>query len=234
MEMLNIKDLIQKARKALAGKNVRKLAAIHAGVTVAAGLLVTLLQYALAQGMGDTSGLAGLGTQAILETIQTALQWANVILMPFWNLGFLYVALQWVRGNNPAGRDLLTGFHRIGPCLGLMVNRTILTSCVVMLATNISSILYMTMPASAWLREMTMGFTTTDEVYEYMYSLNSAQILELFRKLLPMVVMSAALSMVVLVPTLFRFRLAEFAILNYAGVRGISAMAISAALLRRR
>ena len=63
--MLNIKEFIYKARENLAGKNVRRLAMIHAGVTVAAGLLITLLQYVLAEGMGNTSGLSGMGTRSI-------------------------------------------------------------------------------------------------------------------------------------------------------------------------
>ena len=49
-----------------------------------------------------------------------------------------------------------------------------------------------------------------------------------------MLVISVVLSMVLLVPMLYRFRLAEFAILNHPGVRGLPAMMISAALLRRR
>lgn len=233
-EMLNIKEFIYKAKENLAGKNVRRLAMIHAGVTVAAGLLITLLQYVLAEGMGNTSGLSGLGTRSILETGQTLLQWANMVLLPFWNLGFLYVALQWARGNDPVEKDLLTGFYRIGPCLGLMLNRVIMAICITILAVNLGSTIYMMMPSSAWIRELTMGFTSTDAVYEYLYSLDMAQIMEMFLKMIPMVVISAALELILLVPLLYRFRLAEFAILHYPGVRGLAAMVISASLLRSR
>lgn len=233
-EMLNIKEFIYKAKENLARKNVRRLAMIHAGVTVAAGLLITLLQYVLAEGMGNTSGLSGLGTRSILETGQTLLQWANMVLLPFWNLGFLYVALQWARGNNPVEKDLLTGFYRIGPCLGLMLNRLIMAICITILAVNLGSTIYMMMPSSAWIRELTMGFTSTDAVYDYLYSLDGAQIMEMFLKMIPMVVISAALELILLVPLLYRFRLAEFAILHYPGVRGLAAMVISASLLRGR
>lgn len=232
--MLNIKECIYKAKENLAGKNVRRLAMIHAGVTVAAGLLITLLQYVLAEGMGNTSGLSGLGTRSILETGQTLLQWANMVLLPFWNLGFLYVALQWARGNDPVEKDLLTGFYRIGPCLGLMLNRVIMAICITILAVNLGSTIYMMMPSSEWIRELTMGFTSTDAVYEYLYSLDGAQIMEMFLKMIPMVVISAALELILLVPLMYRFRLAEFAILHYPGVRGLAAMVISASLLRCR
>ena len=56
MENWNIRLLIQDARQKLAGRDAHRLAALHTGVTVAAALAVTLLQYALALGIGKTSG----------------------------------------------------------------------------------------------------------------------------------------------------------------------------------
>lgn len=234
METLNIKDFIQNAKEALQGKNVRRLAVIHAGVTVAAGLLVTLLQYVLAEGIGNTGGLSGLGTRSILETFQTVLQWANMVLLPFWNLGFLYVSLQWARGKTADSRDLLKGFQRIGPCLGLMVNRSLLTLGVMIVAINIGSTVYMMLPASGWLLELAQEQGNMDAFYDYLYSMDVNQILEMFRSMIPMLVISAALLLVLLVPLLYRFRLAEYAILSHPGVRGFPAMVISAGLLRRR
>lgn len=234
MEPLNIKEFVYKAKEALKGKEVRRLAMIHAGVTVAAGLLVTLLQYVLAEGIGNTSGLSGLGTRSILETLQTVLQWANVILLPFWNLGFLYVSLQWARGNTADRKDLLKGFQHIGPCLGLMVNRALLTLGVMVIAINIGSTMYMMLPSSGWVLELAQEYGNTDALYDYLYSMDANQITEMFRSMIPMVVISTVLALALLVPLLYRFRLAEYAILNHPGIRGMPAMFISAGLLRRR
>lgn len=234
MEALNIKDFIDKAKEALKGKEVRRLAMIHAGVTVAAGLLVTVLQYVLAEGIGNTSGLSGLGTRSILETLQTVLQWANMVLLPFWNLGFLYVAVQWARGNRPVDRDLLTGFHRVGPCLGLLVNRLLLTLGVVVVVTNISSAVYMMLPSSEWILDLAQEYSNTDALYAYMYSLDMTQIMELFQAMIPMLVISVVLALVLMVPLLYRFRLAEYVILDHPGLRAMPAMLISGGMLRRR
>ena len=234
MEAFNSKDFIRKAKESLKGNNVRRLAMIHAGAVVAFGLVLTVLQYLLTEGIGNTSGLSGLGTRSVLETMQMVLQWANMLLLPFWNLGFLYVALQWARGNHPVEKDLLTGFYRIGPCLGLMLNRAIMAICITILAVNLSSTIYMMMPASEWLWELTQGFTSTDAIYEYLYSLDVAQIMDMFWKMIPMVAVCTVLELILLIPLLYRFRLAEFVILQYPGVRGLAAMVISASLLRRR
>ena len=47
-------------------------------------------------------------------------------------------------------------------------------------------------------------------------------------------VLCLVLSVALLVPLLYRFRLAEYAVLNQKGVRAIPAMIISAVLMRRR
>ena len=234
MEMLNAKVLIERARERLAGKDSRRMAAIHAGVTVAAALLITVLQYVLAEGIGKTGGLSGMGTRSLLETLQTVLQWANMILLPFWNLGFLYVALQWTRENHPRKEDLLKGFHRVGPCLGLILNRTLLTILILVVSINVSSIIYMMTPAASGILELAGTYGNTEQLYDYLYSMNEAQIMELFYSMIPMVVVCVLLSALLLIPLLYRFRMAEFVILDQKGARGMGAMLLSAMLLRRR
>ena len=93
MEKLNGKKIIARARERLQGVNTRPLALLHTGVTVGVAFAIMLLQYVLAEGIGNTGGLSGMATRSILETIQLVLQWANTILLPFWSLGFMYVAL---------------------------------------------------------------------------------------------------------------------------------------------
>ena len=85
------------------------------------------------------------------------LQLANTILLPFWSLGFLYVALLWARETQADKKDLLTGFHRIGPCLGLMVNRAVLTIIVMVVCINVCSTAYLLTPAGQKLQDIFSG-----------------------------------------------------------------------------
>ena len=231
MEKLNVSLLIKDAKARLTGKEVTRLAVIHAGVTVAAGLIITLLQFALSEGIGNTGGLSGMGTRSILETMQTMLQWANTVLLPFWNLGFIYACLQWARKNTPDTRDLLTGFHRVGPCLGLIFNRMILTIAVVVLCVNVGSVVYMMTPAGQQLTELSTSATSVEDLYAI---LDQAEGATLLSAMTPLLIICLALSAALLVPLLYRFRLAEYAIVNHHGVRALPAMLISSTLLRRR
>lgn len=233
MEKLNGAILTGQARQCLEGKDSRKLAAFHAGITAGVALVITLLQYGISLGIGNASGLAGLGTRSILQTVQTVLQWGNIVLMPFWMLGFTYAAMQWARGNTPIRQDLLTGFRRFGPYLRLMLIRVLLMFLILTFCANISSIFYMLTPASTQLMAMVADMDM-DQMYEYLYAMDTAKQMQLLKSMTPMFIIWGILSCIILVPMFYRFRMAEYAILNRSGTGAMAAMLISNALTRRR
>lgn len=235
MEKLNATLLIKNAREKLEGRDARRMAAIHTGVAVAVALVSTVLQYVLAEGVGNTSGLSGMGTRSVLETIQTVLQYANALLMPFWSLGFLYVALQWARGGYARKEDLLTGFHRFGAYLGLMLNQGLLVFAVTFLTMNVSSIFFMLTPAAAKITELgaaTKGDVTA--VTQYLEAMTWEDTMALMESMIPMLVIWLLLCAALLIPLLYRFRMAEYVILDNKQARGLSSMILSAMMLRRR
>ena len=74
MNKLNVKEIRDNARQRLGNKDYRRLVMIHTGVTVAFALVSILLQFVLAEGIGNTGGLSGMGTRSLLETFQTVLE----------------------------------------------------------------------------------------------------------------------------------------------------------------
>ena len=235
MENLNVRFFAEGAREKLRGKDARNLTVFHTGITVAAGLVITLLQLVLTEGIGNTSGLSGLGTRSVLETIQTVLHWANMVLVPFWSLGFLYASLLWAKNGHARRGDLLMGLRRFGLCLSLLLNRAVLSILVMILCINISSTVFMMTPAAAPLMELaeTAG-GDMDAINQMMAEMPWEQTMELANTLLPMLIIWGLLSLVILVPLMYRFRFAEYVILDEPMARGLSSMLISAALLRRR
>ena len=235
METLNATLLIKNARQNLEGRDARRMAAFHTGVAIAMALVTTVLQYVLQEGMGNTSGLAGIGTRSMLETIQTVLHYANMILSPFWSLGFLYAALLWAKGEYSRKEELLKGFQRFGPYLGLMVNRAVLVFAVAFLAMNLGSIVFMLTPAAAELTEMaTAAGGDAIALMEMLEQMSMEETMALTTSMIPAVVIWVVLCAALLIPLMYRFRFAEYVILENKGIRGMGAMILSAALLRRR
>jgi len=234
MNTINAKTFISEAGKRLEGKNARSLALLHTGVTVGVALVVTLLQYVLAMGIGNTSGLSGMGTQSVLQTLQTVLDTANMVLAPFWNLGFLYAAMLWARDQYARKADLLTGFYRIGPCISLMVIRSLLVIAVTVICLNITSTVFLLTPAGQEMEELMLSLGSMDAYYSYMTNLSHQELMAMVAKTTPFMILGCVLSAALLIPVLYRFRLAEYVILNQKGVRAMPAMIVSAHLMRRR
>lgn len=234
METKNAKYFIQAAKERLAGKDARKMAAVHTGIIVAFALVVTALQYALQWGIGQTGGLSGMGTITILQTVQTVLQWANMVLAPFWNLGFLYVTLLWARDQYGRKEDLLTGFYRIGPGIGLIFARSLLVIAVAVICLNLSSSMFLLTPAGQELEKQILSLGSIDAYYSYMTGMSHQELMAMAAKTTPFMILGCVMSAVLLIPLLYRFRLAEYAIVNHKGIRAIPAMVVSAHLMRRR
>jgi hypothetical protein len=100
---------------------------------------------------------------------------------------------------------------------------------------NISSIFYMLTPVTAGLSEIATA-TGGDAVavMEMMDQMSMDEIMSLTSSLIPVLVIWILLFTALLIPLLYRFRMAEYVILENKGIRGMGAMILSAGLLRRR
>lgn len=227
--------LTEDARHLSRGNEKRTLAAIYGGVLVGAALAITLAQILLERGIGNTGGLSGLGMRSVLQTIGTVLHGANTVLTPFWNLGFLFAALLWARGSAVKPQDLLTGFRRFGPYLRLLILRAITAIAGGAFCVYLSSALYMLTPWSATVMDFAQSVNMDMEAAGTMVAqMDAAQIDAMLISMIPMLAIWFVLCLAVVVPMLYRFRMAEFVILDDRRMGGLAAMLLSARMLRKR
>ena len=235
MESWNGGAWTQKARHLSQGQDKRKLAAIHAGIAAGAALVITLLQSVLADAIGKTSGLSGMGTRSILQTAASVLQIANYVATPFWDLGFLFVGLLWAREKYARTDDLLTGFRRFGPYLRLMVAKGVLVFAGGMVCAYVSSALYLLTPWSVPVVEFFQAAGMDMAVAnEMMSQMDIATMDAMLDAMIPMLIIWGILCAVVLIPLLYRFRMAEFLLLEDRRMGTLAAMLLSARMLRKR
>ena len=90
---MNSKAYHETADRALARASYdpRRLVLIHMGVTCLLSALLLLLDFLLEKGIGSTaSGLSGMGSRAVLSTVQSLLQSLQMAFLPFWSVGYTY------------------------------------------------------------------------------------------------------------------------------------------------
>lgn len=122
---------------------------IHTGAVLLISLLLTLADYLLDQQIGTTGGLSGMGTRSVLTTVQSLLRLVQIIVLPFWQIGYTYYTLRLARHQEAGPADLLQGFRRFGPVLRLKLLTAGMTVLLAIVCAYASSILFMMTPWAA-------------------------------------------------------------------------------------
>ncbi len=180
MKAFDYKALKAGTRAALgqAQYSPKRLVAIYAGATLGVNLLLSVLQYMLSTAMTGSGGLGDMGTLAALETVQVFLQLLGVLLIPFWQLGFVAAVLQLVRRQPAEPMTLLEGFRHWGVVLRSYLLKSILMMGAMMAVSYPVAFLYTMTPLAAPLVRMMeeqmasgtmdMNVLMTEEMLSYM------------------------------------------------------------------
>lgn len=227
MDILNCRTLKMRAGEQLP-RDHKKLALIHTAIALGAGLLVSLLQLYLNQQIETTGGLSGLGTRSVLETIQMVLQYAVNIALPFWEIGFLFVALRWIRGEKADLHSLPEGFRRFAPVLRLHLIEGLIYMGAGMLCAYIGSMLYTVSPLSVPMQERFLSMAEQGKTFEQMMeSMQAMPLEELTAMMWPALLIMGLLFAAVAIFLFYRFRMARFLIMDQPGIGAIMALVLS-------
>lgn len=214
---MDIKRFNQDAAQALsqARYSPKKLALLHTGAAVLVSLVLTVLNFILDRSIGQTGGIANLGSRAVLSTLQAVLTTAGSVLLPFWEIGFAAAALRMWRSQDAGPRDLCEGFYRFRQVLRLFVLQICILFLVAIICSQLSGVLFSFTP---FMKEAMVGL---EALAEQAAQAGQAGILEedlmtLLPVLTPMYVIFGVLMVVVGIPLFYRLRLAQFAIMDDA------------------
>lgn len=141
-------DILEKANSCLKGATYspKKLSFLHAGITAGVTLLFALITHILTGTMDSAVGLSGLDTRTALRFAQTALMLLVTVALPFWELGYTRAAILYAKNDTPQPKDLLYGFRRFFPALGLILIRTIAVSMVAVVSLQVAGFLFAMSP----------------------------------------------------------------------------------------
>ena len=193
----------------------KKLALLHTGLSLLLSLLVTLLSYFLNRSMDAATGLAQMGNRAVLGTVQSVLSFASTLLLPFWQVGFLYAILKNLRTANSQPADLLEGFRRWGKLARLYILLFGIVFLVVFLCSQLASVLISFTPF--WTNMMVDAQALLENAANAgQTALTPEDLTALLPALLPTILITLLLLAVIGIPLFYRFRLAFFALMDDA------------------
>ncbi len=119
--------VLKQAKKAFRSNlaDNRRVVLIYALPALILPLVVMAINLLLDLPLASSDGLSAFDRKSAIETAQTVLSTAVRLLLPFWQLGFLYCAMAISRGQKASTDHLFEGFHRWGAALRLMLFCTI-------------------------------------------------------------------------------------------------------------
>lgn len=150
MDIQDPHTLKQTAVSALsqASYNPKKLVTLHTVVALGIPALLTVISFFLSKQIDQTGGLSGMGLRSVLSTVLLLLQFASMVIMPFWEIGLTHSCIRLIRRESAEPVSLLKGFRRIGPVFRLELLQAFLYAGLGLFAMNIASMIFMMTPLS--------------------------------------------------------------------------------------
>ena len=230
MDILNPENLRGKARTALRrGREPKKLIYTYAGISLAVSAAVYLINLWLNHQISGTGGLGNIGTRAIFSTIQTILPLAASAVAMCMDLGFLGGMLRIVRGQYADHTDLKTGFRKFWPLVRLTLIRTAMYFAAMFLSVQLGSLIFSFTPWAGPLLEVLTPIAMSGEMM-----MEEAELLELLPKMLPLLITVGIVTLVMLLPMLFKLRMCCFCLLDDPKGRALAAIGESNRMMRGR
>ena len=212
MDIRNRRELKAAARESLANApyDPRKLVLIHTLAAVLFALAVTVLDYILGDRIAGTGGLGGLGQRTVLSTLQSALRLANLVLLPFWEVGYIYAAMGIARGRETRPDSLLEGLRRWGIVLRSNLLQIMLYLAMGMACNYFAMAIFLATPLSNSLVTLVSPYLNdpspllTDPVLT----------VQVMQAAIPMFVIFLILYAILALPMVYHFRLINYALLD--------------------
>ena len=230
MDIRDRRSLKSAAAEALsaAPNDPKKLILLHTGIVLLLSLLLTVADYFLEKAIASTGGLGGMGTRSLLTTIQSCLRLAQMILLPFWQIGYTFVTMGFARREPAHFEDLAVGFARFFPILRLYLLQGALYLAIAMVSSYVGSFLFIMTTWSTPLMDAAMEMMNSGS----METLDAVMDSALAESFAPLMVCYLLVFLVLAAPFFYRFRLANFILLDQPEKGALFALKTSRSLMR--
>ena len=207
----------------------RRLVVLHTGVGLTIGLILSILTYVLDLGIAQTGGLSGIGSRTTLETIQSILSLVSTILLPFWEIGYIFAALQFARRQSADTTCLYQGLRHWGVVLRGLLLRAGVVFLVIFAGAQLISTIYMMTPAAAPLYALTLELAESGITDPYAL-MESEAYMALMMKAIPFVLIGVV---ILLLPVLYLLRFTDYVLMDRPQMGALYAMVTSFHMTKR-
>ncbi len=231
MDIRNRSALKQAAASALDGaQNEKKLIAVYTGVTIGLSVLVLLLDALLNRAMSGTGGLGSMDTRAILDTLKSALPILQLLMAMCWDMGYLRSMLNLSRGQDPQVRSLTQGFSLFFPILRLDLILGVILGGVAFGCMYLSIWIFLFTPFATPLMEVVSA--ESGSMLSTQIVVTDTMMEAATQALPPVLVIFLVFFCAIVVPLIYRYRMARYCLLENPQRGALAALGESRRMMR--
>lgn len=184
----------------------KKLVLMHTGTMLALSLLTGIAGFLLERGIAGSGGLGGLGLRGILTTVGVVLNLLSAVVLPFWQIGYVFITLQIARGKPVGPGALWEGFRKCLLVLRLKLLIAAMYGLILFLTAQVGSMVFMMTPWANPFMSAMMAYYEDPKNAALAAALDAAAV----DAALPMLVIMGVLFLLFAGPMFYRYRFAEF------------------------
>lgn len=234
MLLPSVYDIKAEADRALRrAREPQKVILPYVVIMVLLASAMTVSNALLSDRIADTGGLANFGLRSILSTAQAVLPMVQTVVMMCLEFGYLHAILRMSRGQYADHTDLKVGFRRFGAICRLTLWQYFMLFGIVMALFYFSMQIYLVTPWAEPLIELLTPFVSTTMQGNVAALMDETTMETAVRMMGPMLIIYGILCCLVVIPMLYRFRMATYVLLDDPRGRGFAALRTSSRLMRK-
>ncbi len=206
---------------------------IYAAISLGLSAVVSVATYWLSSQISQTGGLSNMGLRSILSTLETLLPIVQNLVLLCLELGFLNAMIRMSRGLYTSAQSLRAGISRFWAgfrCSLLISFRYFLTG---MVSFYLALMIFGFSPLSNDAMKILTPIAEQMTVLDSQVMVDDATVFALMEALKPLFVIVGIVLLLMLIPLFYRYRLANYILMDKPSYGALRAMTESQILMRR-
>lgn len=233
MDIRNTRQLKTFAAERVANAPQEKtIVLIYGLILTALALASTGARFVLGLRMESLGGLSNLAARSTLSTIQSMLPLVQSMVTMCLTLGYTAAMLRIARGQYSSPNTLRLGFDRFWVLMRCAVFQGLYYTSLTLLSVYVASSIFVMSPWSAAFSERAAPILSQASLLNPTATLDEAAVMSLLPSMVPMFLIVLIVVCLLVVPTVFRFRMVNYILIDKPGIGAMAALRESRKMMR--
>ena len=210
----------------------KKILLIYCGLTMGLSLLSLVVRHVLGLQIDQLGGLSNLSRRSMLSAVQSMLPLVVSLVVMCIELGYMAAMLRIARGQYASPNTLRLGFDRFWTLLRCSVFQGLIYGALILAAVYAAAMVFVMSPWGTTFTEQVSPLMANVSLLNPQMAIDESAAMALIPSMIPMFVMVAIAVCLLVIPTAFRFRMANYVIIDKPGKGALFALRESKKMMR--